>query len=151
MRTKTVKTLIPLTPDETWDTLVAPEYPPLFSCLPELHATRWVGNYLIAQPRIPGGLSVNIVRVFHRPNRLEIASRSGRTWFCLFDADPMGTVWQTWIEGNFEAPPPSGFNPNDQNWLDYYNAYLQRWSEVFSTMGWMLTGSIPDDMRWTLD
>lgn len=151
MRTKAVKTLLPLPPIDTWDALVAPEYPPLFSSLPEVHVARWVGNYLIAQPRVPGGMSVNIARVFNRPHRLEVASRSGRVWVSLFDADPQGTVWTAWIEGDFDAPPPSGISTDSRNWLEYYEVQLTRWSEAFSSMGWLLTGSIPEDMRWTLD
>lgn len=76
MRTKSVKTLLPLTPTEVWDALVAPEYPPLFGALPEVLTARWVGNYLVAQPRIPGGISVNIARVLNRPNRVEIDRKS---------------------------------------------------------------------------
>lgn len=150
MRTKTFKTLLPLSPTEAWDALVAPEYPPLFSSLPEIFVARWVGNYLVAQPRIPGAISVNIARVLSRPNRIEIEARSGRTWHCLFDEDPSGTVWTKWIEGDFDHPPPSGFTTDAENWVDYYDVQLARWSEAFSDMGWLLTGSIPDDQRWTL-
>ena len=46
--------------------------------------------------------------------------------------------------------PPSGFETEDRNWLEYYEVQLTRWSETFSSMGWLLTGNIPDDMRWTL-
>lgn len=151
MRTNTVKTLLPLSPTEAWDTLVAPEYPPLFGALPEVLSARWVGNYLLSQPRIPGGISVNIARVMHRPHRVEIVSRSGRVWICLFDSDADGTLWTAWIEGNFEAPAPSGFGTEDGSWLQYYEVQLARWSETFASMGWPLTGSIPDDLRWTLD
>jgi hypothetical protein len=151
MRTKAVKTLLPLSPTEAWDQLVAPEYPPLFSSLPEVHTARWVGNYLISQPRIPGGMSVNIARVFNRPHRIEIASRSGRLWICLFDAEPEGTLWTAWIEGNFESPPPSGLTIESGNYLEYYEVQLTRWSEAFSSMGWLLTARIPDEMRWSLD
>jgi hypothetical protein len=151
MRTKAVKTLLPIAPNDAWDTLVAPEYPPLFSSLPEIHVARWVGNYLIAQPRIAGGISVNIARVFNRPHRVEIATQAGRVWISLFDTDPDGTVWTAWIEGNFDAPPPSGFSTESRDWLEYYEVQLTRWSEAFSSMGWLLTATIPDDMRWTLD
>lgn len=151
MRTKAVKTLLPLSPTETWDALVAPEYPPLFSSLPEIFVARWSGNYLLAQPRIPGGMSVNIARVMSRPHRLEIESRSGRIWFCLFDSDPQGTLWTAWIEGNFDTAPPSGFTTQTENWLEYYEVQLTRWSEAFSSMGWLLTQTIPEDMYWTLD
>ena len=151
MRTKSIKTLLPLSPTEAWDALVAPEYPPLFSSLPEVLAARWVGNYLIAQPRIPGGISVNIARVLNRPHRAEIASRSGRVWISLFDADPDGTLWTAWIEGDFDAPPPSGFTTDAGNWLEYYEVQLQRWSDTWSSMGWLLAGGIPDDLRWSLD
>lgn len=151
MRTKTVKTLLPLSPADAWDTLVAPEYPPLFSAIPEVLTARWVGNYLLSQQRIPGGLSVNIARVLHRPHRVEIATRSGRIWTSLFDAEADGTLWTAWIEGNFDAPAPSGLRTEAGNWLEYYEVQLRRWSEVFSSMGWLLTANIPDDMRWTLD
>ena len=150
MRTKTVKTLLPLTPTEAWDALIAPEYPPLFGSLPEAYAARWVGNYLLVQLRT-GGYSVNIARVLNRPHRLEIAAQSGRTWFSLFDADPEGTVWTAWIEGDFDALPPSGFRTQSDGYLDFYNVYIERWSEIFSSMGWLLTGRIPDEARWTLD
>lgn len=150
MRTKSIKTLLPLAPTEAWDALVAPEYPPLFSSLPEVLAARWVGNYLVAQPRIPGGISVNIARVVNRPHRVEIESRSGRVWISLFDADPDGTVWTAWIEGNFETPPPSGFSTSDQDWLEYYEVQLKRWSDAWASMGWLLSGQIPREMRWTL-
>ena len=150
MRTTTVKTFLPLTPTEAWDKLVAPEFPPLFSSLPETYTSRWVGNFLLNHTR-NGGYSVNIARVLNRPHRIEIAARSGRTWFCLFDADPEGTVCTAWIEGNFDVPPPSGFRNESENWLDFYNAYLQRWSEILSSIGWMLTGTIPEELRWTLD
>lgn len=150
MRTKTVKTLLPLSPTEVWDTLVAPEFPPLFSSMPDVLTTRWVGNYLVSQHRIPGGISVNIARVMNRPHRLELASRSGRVWISLFDPDPYGTIWTAWVEGNFDVPPPSGITTESQDWLEYYQVQLTRWSEAFSSMGWLLTSTIPDDMRWTL-
>lgn len=150
MRTKAVKTLLPLTPTEAWDALVAPEYPPLFCSLPEVFVARWVGNSLLSQPRIPGGMSVNIARVMNRPHRLEIETRSGRVWFSLFDPDPLGTVWTAWIEGDFDTPPPSGITTDKENWLEYYEVQLTRWSEAFSSMGWLLTGHIPEDLRWTL-
>lgn len=150
MRTTTVKTLLPLTPTEAWDALVAPEYPPLFSSLPEVFVTRWVGNFLVSQSRVPGGFSVNIARVLNRPHRVEIETRTGRIWICLFDPHPEGTIWTAWIEGDFEQPPPSGYSTEDRDWLEYYEVQLQRWSEAFSSMGWLLTGSIPEDLRWTL-
>lgn len=150
MRTKTVKTLLPLTPTEAWDALVAPEYPPLFGALPEVLAARWVGNFLLSQARVPGGISVNIARVMHRPHRVEIATRSGRVWICLFDPDPDGTIWSAWIEGNFDTASPSGFGTESGSWLAYYEVQLTRWSETFSSLGWLVTGSIPDGMRWTL-
>ena len=150
-RTRTVKTLIPLTPAETWDTLVAPEFPPLFNCLPEVHLVRWVGNYLIAQPRLPSEMTVSIARVFNRPHRLEIVSRTGRMWVCLFDPDPLGTVWQAWMEGDFDNPPPAGLTTEERDWVKFYDAYLMRWSEVLSSSGAILTSTIPDDMRFTLD
>lgn len=151
MRTKTVKTLLPLSPADAWDALVAPEYPPLFSALPEMLAARWVGNYLLNQPRVPGGISVNIARVLNRPHRVEIATKARRVWICLFDPDPDGTLWTAWIEGDFDMPPPSGLGTETGNWLEYYEVQLTRWSETFSSMGWLLTGTIPDDMRWTLE
>jgi hypothetical protein len=151
MRTTTYKTLLPIPPSEAWDTLVAPEYPPLFSSLPEVFVARWVGNYLLAYPRVPGGISVNIARVFNRPHRLEIATQTGRTWICLFDTHPEGTVWTAWIEGDFNTPPPAGYRTTGENWLEYYDVQLGRWSEAFSEMGWLLTSTIPEDRRWTLD
>lgn len=149
MRTKIVKTLLPLSPTEAWDSLVAPEYPPLFNSVPETHIARWVDNYLLNHTR-NGGYSVNIARVLNRPHRIELTARSGRTCHCLFDEDPAGTVWTTWIEGNFDVPPPSGFRNDSEDWMEYYNVYLERWSEIFSSTGWVLSGTIPDDVRWTL-
>lgn len=93
---------------------------------------------------------MNIVRVRDRPDRVHVEARSGREWICLFDPDPMGTIWTAWIEGDFDSVSPSGFTTNDQSWLGFYEAQLNRWSETFSSMGWLLTKTIPEDKAWTL-
>ena len=96
-------------------------------------------------------MTLSIARTFHRPHRLEIVSGTGRTWFCLFDSDPLGTVWQVWMEGDFDTPPPAGLTTEKRDWVVFYNAYLMRWSEIVSSASAILTGTIPNDLRFALD
>jgi hypothetical protein len=66
MRTKTVKTFLPLGPTEVWDKLVAQESPPLLTSVPETIITRWVGDYLPDHTR-SGAYTVNIAYHDWRP------------------------------------------------------------------------------------